>query len=241
MRNLHASVAAVRDVTDNQLLASVAPDELERLRPHFELMPMKQYDIWIQPNEPIRWIHFPVNCLGSLVAVLEDGTTVESGTIGREGMAGVPIILSAQSTPMQTFVQVPGDCYRIRSETLKAVYDEGKSLHRLLNRYVHTLFIVASQSAACNRKHQVEARLARWLLMSADGIGSDSIAITQEFLATMLGVRRPGVTEAAVKLQDQELIRYTRGFVEITDRRNLEEAACECYGIVKREYEKLVS
>jgi CRP-like cAMP-binding protein len=229
------------DITDNRLLAQVGSEELEQLRPHMELMQMKQYDIWIQPNEPIKWIHFPITCLGSLVAVLEDGTTVEAGTIGREGMAGVPIVLDAATTPMQTFVQVPGEGYRIRSETLKAVFDQGKTLQKILNRYVHTLFVVASQQAACNRKHQVEARLARWLLASADGIGSNSITITQEFLATMLGVRRPGVTEAAVKLQEQNLIRYTRGFVEITDRRGLEAAACECYSIMRREYERLLA
>lgn len=228
-------------LTDNHLLSKVAPDELEELRPHFELMSWKQHDVWIEPFEPIKWIHFPINCLGSLVTVLEDGTTVESGTIGREGMAGVPVILDAEVTPMQTVVQVAGESFRIRSETLKAVFDEGKSLHKILNRYVHAIFVIASQQAACNRKHQVEARLARWLLASADGIGSNSIAITQEFLATMLGVRRPGVTEAAVKLQDQNLIRYTRGFVEITDRRGLEAAACECYSIMRREYDRLLA
>lgn len=241
MSNPETEQRAAPDLTDNFLLAKVAPDELEELRPHFELMQWKQYDAWIQPNEPIKWIQFPISCLGSLVAVLEDGTTVESGTIGREGMAGVPVVLDAATTPMQTFVQVPGEGYRIRSETVKAVFDQGKTLHKVLNRYVHTLFVIASQQAACNRRHQVEARLARWLLASADGIGSNAINITQEFLATMLGVRRPGVTEAAVKLQDQNLIHYTRGFVEITDRRGLEAAACECYSIMRREYERLLA
>lgn len=195
----------------------------------------------IAPHEPIRYVYFPINLLASLVTVFEDGSTVEAGSVGHEGVVGVPAILGADSTPMQTLVQVPGETLRIAADRFRHAFENLPGLHDAINRYIHTIFIVASQSAACNRKHSVEARLARWLLMSSDGIGSNEVNITQEFLAAMLGVRRPGVTEAALKLQGDGVIRYSRGFVEITNREGLEAAACECYGVVKREYERLFS
>ena len=173
--------------------------------------------------------------------MLEDGSTIEAGTVGREGMTGVPVMLNAESTPMQTVVQVPGEAIRIHSARVKEVFDQGGGLTDLLNRYIHTLFVVASQSAACNRRHQIEARLARWLLMSSDGIQNDQVAITQDFLATMLGVRRSSVTEAALALQERGLIEYERAKVTIFDRPGLERTACECYGVVKREYERLLT
>ncbi len=187
----------------------------------------------IKPNEEIGDVWFPTTCLASLVTVLEDGSTVEAGSVGREGMVGIPVILNATSTVMQTVVQVPGEAFRVPAEVLLERMESSRLLHALLHRYVHSLFVIASQSTACNRKHQVEERLARWLLMSADGIGSEEISITHEYLATMLGVRRPGVTDAALHLQDQGLIHYRRGGTTIVDRRRLEETACECYSFVK--------
>ena len=223
----------------NRLLDSLPQNELASLQPHLERISVSHAYPLIVPNAPIRYAYFPINALGSLVTILEDGSSVEAGSVGREGMVGVPVILGADTTPMQTLVQIPGDTWRIESTLLRAEYEKRGALHELLNRYVHTLFIIASQSAACNRRHSVDQRLARWLLMSSDGIGSHELPITQEFLATMLGVRRAGVTEAAHKLQEGGLIRYTRGFVEIVDRPSLEEAACECYHMVRREYERL--
>lgn len=224
---------------DNRLLAVLASDELDELVPHLELVRMRQGDVLIEPRAPIREMYFPVTLLGSLVTILEDGSTIEAGTIGREGMSGVPVILNAEHTPMETLVQIEGEAFRAPSQIVKQIFDRGKSLHLILNKYIHTLFVIASQSAACNRRHGVEARLARWLLMSSDGIGSDDIAITHEFLAAMLGVRRPGVTEAAVKLQDEGMIQYKRGGVRIVDREALEDASCECYHLVRGEFERL--
>lgn len=224
----------------NRLLAKAAPDEFELLRPHLEVVALSHGQPLIVPNEPIRFMYFPINALASLVTILEDGATVEAGSVGREGMVGVPILLNAETTPMQTLVQIEGQSYRVDAQLVKRVYDMGKTLHAILNRYIHALFVVASQSAACNRRHQVEARLSRWLLMSSDGIGSDEVGITQEYLAAMLGVRRPGVTEAAVKIQDEGLIRYSRGHVQIVDRRGLQDRACECYEVVRAEYEQLL-
>ena len=223
----------------NRLLDSLPPPELEPLRPHLERMTVTHAYPLISPHKPIKHVYFPIDCLGSLVTILEDGSTVEAGSIGREGMVGLPVILGAGSTPMQTLVQIPGDTWRIDAGILRAEFEKRGALHSVLNRYVHAIFIVASQSAACNRRHGVEARLARWLLMSSDGIGSHDLPITQEFLATMLGVRRAGVTESAHKLQAEGLIRYSRGFVQIVDRPRLEAAACECYHVVRREYERL--
>jgi CRP-like cAMP-binding protein len=193
----------------------------------------------IVPDEPIRHIYFPLNCLLSLVTILEDGSSVESGTIGREGMSGVPVLLDAKTTTMPTFAQVPGDALRVRASVVKEMYDEGGALSKLLNRYIHTVIVTGSQSTACNARHKVEERLCRWLLMSSDGVGSDEINLTQEFLATMLGVRRPGVSVAAGALQDAGLISYGRGTIRILDREALERAACECYRMTKEEYDRL--
>lgn len=223
----------------NRLLDALPPNELESLQPHMERMAVTHGYPLVIPHKPIRYVYFPVNALGSLVTMFEDGATVEAGSVGREGMVGVPVILKAETTPMQTLVQIPGEVWRVGADVVRAEFDKGLALHTLLNRYTHTLFVVASQSAACNRRHAVVPRLARWLLMSSDGVGSHEIALTQEFLAAMLGVRRAGVTEAAKRLQNDGYIRYSRGFVEILDRPGLEAAACECYHVVRREYERL--
>ncbi|MDZ8108555.1 MAG: Crp/Fnr family transcriptional regulator [Nostoc sp. DedQUE12a] len=223
----------------NLLLAKLPPDELERLHPHLEIVLLSLRQVIIEPNEPILYIYFPVNSLLSLVTVMEDGSTVESGCIGREGMAGVPILLDASTTPMQTLAQIPGQALRIKASIIKEMFDTGGSLQKLLHRYIHAVIVLGSQSTACNGLHNIEARLCRWLLMSSDGVGSDSLSLTQEFLSTMLGVRRSGVSETASKLQSKGLIRYQRGQIQILDRKSLEASACECYGVVKTEYKRL--
>jgi CRP-like cAMP-binding protein len=230
-----------RRVLANRLLGKMGAEVVERLGGGAEVVSLRLGEPLIVPHEPISHVYFPVGALASLVTVLEDGTTVEAGSVGREGMVGIPVILGAVATPMQTLTQIAGDAVRVPADVVKAEYGRGGPLHDVLTQYIHTIFIVASQSAACNRRHEVEARLARWLLMSADGIGSEELAITQEFLAAMLGVRRPGVTLAALKLQEQGLIRYSRGLVQILDRPGLEAAACECYHVVRQEFERLLA
>ena len=225
--------------TQNRLLAKISPEELRALAPHLELVPADYALPLIKPREPIHHIYFPVTCLASLVTVLEDGSTVESGSVGREGMVGISVILGMDTTPMQTLIQIPGEMIRVKAGVIKEAFGRGKTIHQMLIRYVHALFVVASQSAACNGHHQIAERCARWILMSSDGIGSDEVALTHEFLAAMLGVRRPGVTEAAVKLQEQGLINYRRGSIRIVDRAGLEDAACECYHAVKDEFDRL--
>ncbi len=225
-------------MTGNRLLDLLPAEELDAL--HAERMTVTHAYPLIVPSEPIKHVYFPINALGSLVTMLEDGSTIESGSVGREGMVGVPVILGSDSTPMQTVVQIPGDVLRVEPAVIRREFARQRTLHALLNRYVHTIFIVASQSTACIRRHGVDARLARWLLMSSDGVGANELPLTQEFLATMLGVRRAGVTEAAAKLQEEGLIRYSRGYVEITNRAGLESATCECYHAIRREYERLL-
>ncbi len=223
----------------NFLLAHLPEEELEHLRPHMEQVRLSHGDRIIVPHVPITEIYFPLNCLLSLVTMMQDGASVESGTVGREGMSGVPILLDAAETTMPTFVQIPGEAIRLPASVVKESYERGGAFKKILNRYIHTLIVVGSQSTACNRLHHIEARLARWLLMSSDGVGSDEVNITHEYLAVMLGVRRAGVSEAAGRLQEKNLIRYSRGNVLILDRESLKASACECYHVVRTEYGRL--
>ena len=225
----------------NRLLARLPGEELDALRPHLELVSLSLGQHLITPHEPIPYVYFPITSLASLVTVLEDGSTVEAGSVGREGMVGIPVLLDARITPMETLAQIPGEAMRVKAGAIKEAFDKGGAMRDLLQRYIHTLFVVASQSAACNRRHHVESRLCRWLLMSSDGIGSDELALTQEFLATMLGVRRAGVTQAALNLQEAGMIDYTRGRINILDRERLEAVTCECYHAVKEEYDRLLN
>jgi len=223
----------------NRLLASLPSEELTALHPHMEQVSLSHGQRLILPHELIGFVYFPLNSLLSLVTVMEDGSTVEAGSIGREGMAGLPILLDAGTTPSQTLTQIPGQAVRVKAQIIKEAFDAGGALQKILHRYIHTTIVIGSQTAACNRLHQIEARLCRWLLMSSDGVGSEELFLTQEFLSTMLGVRRAGVSEAASQLQGKGLIRYQRGRIQIVDRKSLETAACECYRVVRAEYERL--
>ncbi|HWS89921.1 MAG TPA: Crp/Fnr family transcriptional regulator [Pyrinomonadaceae bacterium] len=226
-------------LAENRLLALLPADELDALRRHAEVASLRHGDHIIIPDEPIRDVYFPLTCLLSMVTTMEDGATVESGTIGREGMSGIPVILNAGQTTMPTSCQIPGEAVRVRAEHVRDLYEQSAEARRIFNRYVHTVVVVGSQSSACNALHRVEARMCRWLLMSSDGVASDEVNLTQENLATMLGVRRPGVTEVAGKLRSEGLIDYARGSIRILDRTGMEKRACECYGRVKGEYERL--
>jgi CRP-like cAMP-binding protein len=224
---------------ENRLLSLLPSAELDAVSARAEVVALRHGLHSIIPDEPIRDVYFPLNCLLSMVTTMEDGSTVESGSIGREGMAGIPVILNAGQTTMPTFCQIPGEAVRFRAEILKEAYERSEEVRRTLNRYVHTVVIVGSQSSACNALHRVEARTCRWLLMSSDGVGSEEVNLTHEYLAAMLGVRRPGVTEVAGKLRADGLIDYSRGSIRILDRAGMERLACECYGRVKGEYERL--
>jgi len=229
----------VLNPTANRLLACLPERDLQSLLPHFEVVSLAHGDHVIVPGVPIQHIYFPLNALLSLVTTMEDGSSVESGVIGREGMSGIPVLLSAEQTTMPTFTQVPGEALKIKSEIIKEAYDRRGALHTLLNRYMHTVVVLGSYSTACNALHKIEQRMARWLLLSSDGVGADEFDLTHEFLAVMLGVRRASVSETAAALRHDGLIDYTRGHIKITDRGGLEAASCECYGKFKDEYERL--
>ena len=223
----------------NRLLACLPESELQSLLPHCESVSLAHGDHVIVPGVPIQYMYFPLNALLSLVTTMEDGSSVESGIIGREGMSGIPVLLNADQTTMPTFTQVPGEALRIKSEIIKEAYDRSGALHTLLNRYMHTVVVMGSYSTACNALHKIELRMAKWLLMSSDGVGANEFNLTHEFLAVMLGVRRASVSEVAGTLRGDGLIDYTRGHIKITDRSGLEAASCECYGKYKDEYERL--
>jgi CRP-like cAMP-binding protein len=196
-------------------------------------------DLLFEQNEPIQYIIFPTTCVCSMVTQLDNGGAVELATIGHEGMVGVPVFLGASSTNARGFVQVPGQYLRLRSRAFRQAVDNGGPLHGLVRRYAQALFSQIAQNVACNRAHAVEQRCARWLLQTADRVGTDEFLLTQEFLGQMLGVRRATVNAAARALQDAGLITYRRGRITITDRPALEAASCECYAVVAREFERL--
>lgn len=224
---------------ENCLLAHLPAAEFDALRPHLRRVKLTHGQHVIVPDEPIRDAYFPLNCLLSLVTQMEDGSSAESGSIGREGLSGVPILLDAKQTPMPTFTQIPGEALKIRADVLKEAFERGGALRCLLNRYIHTVIVVGSHATACNALHKVRQRMCKWLLMSSDGVGSCEVNLTHEYLATMMGVRRPSVSETAAELQGAGIIRYHRGLVHILDRPALEACACECYRRTKAEYKRL--
>ena len=184
---------------------------------------------------------FPETCVISLVNAMADGSTVEVGTIGNEGFAGLPAYLEADASESDTFCQVPGTALRLPMSDLIEAASASAPLRKLLGRYTQSYLTQVSQSAACNRIHNIEQRCARWLLMTHDRVdGASEFGLKQEFLAFMLGVRRAGVTQAAGHLQERGLIRYRRGSIRIVDRAALEHASCECYGIVRRQFDRLL-
>jgi CRP-like cAMP-binding protein len=224
----------------NRILDSLPPAHIKRLRPHLEAISVGVKHVVYEPDGPITHVYFPAGCVISLVTYLEDGAPVEMATIGREGMVGLSIFLGADTMPSRAFGQVPGDALRITAAAFTKEIKRNGRLVRVLNRYTLALFNQVAQTTACNRMHLVEQRCARWLLQTHDRVGTDEFLLTQEFLAQMLGVRRSGVSVAAGLLQKARLIRYVRGRITILDRPGLESAACECYRVIQREFDRLL-
>lgn len=218
---------------ENSLLAALSRSDRGRLIAGLEPVTLKFGDVLYEPGEKIRHVYFPRNALVSLLVLADGHLALEVGLIGREGMVGVPLVLGAGVSSVRALVQGGGTALRMTSARFRRELDHGGSLRRELNRYIHALMAQISQSAACNRFHVVERRLARWLLMTHDRIKSDRFRMTQEFLAHMLGVRRVGVTRAAQTLQKRKLVRYSRGVITVLNRAGLESAACRCYDVVR--------
>jgi CRP-like cAMP-binding protein len=224
----------------NRLLRALLPDEYDRILPRLENTPMHRGQVLAGRDEPFRDVYFPLDCVVSQVNRLKNGHTVEVGTIGNEGMVGLTVFLDADFTPSETLVQVPGHAQRLGVDDFLEVAQEHATLHRLLHRYTLAFMIQIAQTASCNRTHSVNERCARWLLMTHDRVASDQFQLTQEYLAYMLGVRRAGVSEAARTLERAGLIRYKRGMITVVDRQGLEAASCECYDVVRSQFERLL-
>ncbi len=225
----------------NKILAALPPEEFEPLADKLKPVPLVLGEILYMPEQQIEYVYFVNSGVVSLLAALENGATVEAGVIGPEGMAGISVILGANSTANQALVQAEGQALRISSKDIQAQFRKGGQLRDLLLRYTHTLFTQVAQTAACNRLHSIEQRLARWLLLTQDRVGSNDFVLTQDFLSRMLGVRRAGVSVAANTLRQAGLIDYHRGTMIILDRAGLENYSCECYGIVRNEYNRYLN
>ena len=217
----------------NRLLAALPSEEYGRLLPHLESVPLPFMGVLYEGGEPIRHVYFPDGGLISLLIVMNDETVREIGVIGDEGMLGTAVALGVKTATTRALVQLPGTAMRMKAGALRDELGRGGALPDVLRRYAHALFTQVSQSAACVSSHDVNQRLSRWLLMTHDHAPGDEFEMKHEFLATMLGVTRSVVTRAAGRLQRVKMIRYVRGRVTVLDRRGLEAAACECYGVVR--------
>ena len=224
--------------TANCVLASIPVKTYQRLRAHLEPVNLAFGKILYEPGDTIRHVYFPVNCLVSLLTAVDKRRTLEVGMVGNEGMAGMPLVLGVDVSGGRALVQGGGNALRMTTTRFRTEFDRIKPLQQALLRYTHALMAQISQTAACNRFHAAEARLARWLLMTRDRVGSDSFRLTHEFLADMLGLRREGVSEAASALKRRKLIAYSRGEIQILDGRGLTASSCSCYQLVKTVYQR---
>lgn len=223
----------------NRLLAGLPDEEYAQLEPDLELVSLSLGEILFEPPDLIRKVYFPTSSIISFLAELPDGDSVEVGLAGNEGVAGVDVILGVSKASKVATVQGAGDALRIAAPVLKEAFNRGGKLQQYLLQYTHALMSQISLSVLCNVRHQIDGRLARWLLMYSDGFGSEEFYLTHEFMANMLGVRRASVSVIAKQLQDEGLITYNRGQFRILNREGLEAKTCECYPVVKEEFDSL--
>jgi len=236
-------VAASRKAANphaNRLLGLLSPRDYAQLRPHLHTIPLKYRQSLYRANKSIGFVYFIETGVGSLVNTMANGQAAEVGTIGNEGLVGLPLVFGDDRAPTSVYVQVPGAGLRMKATLFRKELARSASMRTVMLRYAHAFFNQVAQSAACNHFHSIQQRCCRWLLMTHDRMQSDEFLLTQEFLAMMLGVQRTGVTVAASTLQRAGLIRYRRGNVTIIDRRGLIRRSCECYGVSKREFDRLL-
>jgi CRP-like cAMP-binding protein len=193
-----------------------------------------------ESGDRLDHVYFPTTAIVSLLYVMEDGASAEIAIVGNEGLIGIALFMGGETTPSRAVVQSAGYAYRLDARLMKEEFHRAGPVQRLLLRYTQALITQMAQTAVCNRHHSIDQQLCRWLLLSIDRLPTNELKMTQELIANMLGVRRPGVTEAAMKLQDAGLIRYSYGHIEVLDRPGLEQRVCECYGVVRREFERLL-
>jgi CRP-like cAMP-binding protein len=230
----------IKDRNANQLLAVLPEAEWARLAPHLVDVDMPLGQVIYESGGQLEHVYFPTTSIVSLLYVMEDGASAEIAIVGREGIVGIALFMGGETTPSRAIVQSAGHAYRLSARILKDEFSRGGPVQRLLLRYTQALITQMAQTAVCNRHHSIDQQLCRWLLLSIDRLSSNELKMTQELIANMLGVRRSGVTEAALKLQSAGLIRYSHGHIEVLDRPGLERHVCECYAVVKREFDRLL-
>ena len=234
-------LAARQSPRENHLLEALNAADYARLQPHLELVRMHLGLAVYESGDAQGYLYFPATSIVSLLYVMADGSSAEIAIVGNEGVVGVALFMGGESTPSRAVVQSAGHGYRLRASVLKTEFGHGENLQHVLLRYTQALITQMAQTAVCNRHHSVEQQLCRWLLLSLDRLPSNELIMTQELIANMLGVRREGVTEAAGHLQAAGLIHYSRGKISVLDRPRLETRVCECYAVVKREYDRLLA
>jgi CRP-like cAMP-binding protein len=225
----------------NALLHALSPSDIETLRPWLEPTPLLKDHTIFQPGEPASHVWFPNNGIISIVALDDEGSAIEVAIVGREGMTGLPQVLGSETMIYAAMVQVPGAGWRIPTSAFRTIVEHNSSIKAMMLRYVLAAMTQMGQNAACAQLHNIEARCARWLLLAHDDVDEDSFPLTQDYLAMMLGVSRPSVSGVASGLQRAGLVRYSRGQITILDRAGLEASSCECYGIVRREFGRLLN
>jgi CRP-like cAMP-binding protein len=231
----------LHDPNRNHLLAALPAPDFERLAVHLEPMAMPLGQMLYEPGGQLHHAYFPVSAIVSLHYVTESGASASIAGVGNEGMVGVPLFMGGNTTPSSAVVQTAGHACRLERGVLKREFDRSGAFQRLLLRYTQALMTQMSQTAVCNRHHSVEQQLCRWLLTTLDRVASGGIVMTQELVAALLGVRREGITQAAGNLQDAGVIRNRRGHITVLERAGLETRVCECYGVVKNEFGRLLS
>ncbi len=223
----------------NHILRSLPPADWARLEQQLQPVSLALGTVVYESGGQLSYVYFPTTAIVSLLYVMADGASAEIAVVGNDGIVGIALFMGGESTPSRAVVQSAGQAYRLRAEAMKQEFVRGGELQHLLLRYTQALITQMAQTAVCNRHHSIDQQLCRWLLMSLDRLAGDELAMTQELIANMLGVRREGVTEAAGKLQAAGLIRYSRGHITVLDRAGIEQRCCECYAVVKRESDRL--
>lgn len=228
-------------LTHNQILNSLTDEELERLLPDLEKVSLELGQVLYRAEEPINYIYFPHHAMISIVANTAGGQSTEVGVIGYEGMTGIDVLMGSDTTLNENMVQISDGAFRVKTNTIREEFRRCGAFHDSVLRFIRLFILQVSQTAVCNRLHSIEERLARWLLMSRDRSATDDLHLTQEFVAIMLGTNRATVTMSAIVLQDIGYIQYKRGHITITDREGLEDFTCDCYKIIKREYNGILN
>jgi CRP-like cAMP-binding protein len=224
----------------NRLLAALPADEMSRWLPHLNAIELPLGHVLYESGKTEQYVYFPTSAIVSLLYVMKNGDSAEIAVVGNEGIVGISLFMGGNSTPSRAVVQSAGKGFRVRAAFMKEEFDRSHLVLHLLLRYTQALITQMAQTAVCNRHHSLDEQLCRWLLLSLDRLPGNELAMTQELIANMLGVRREGVTEAALKLQRAGLIRYARGRITVLDRKGLERRSCECYLVVKDEYDRLL-